>query len=181
MFIAVKTPFPFKGLLFEVGVIYLVRHKSSESFEVQNMNGSSVILPSTFHDNFLALTEIIWGLERFSLSGIPLETMNKLLLSTTSVEIIDGVKRSSIEGDLVVSFSGDGNMSVRKYSNNKVEISKYEVNKHVRFADYTEVFYKESFHPFTLDSTEMTEKPEKPETALVAASVERECLPCCIQ
>ena len=175
MFIVVQKEFSFNERSFMIGVIYKVQQMSSECFELQDMgDGSSVFLPSTFHDNFLVLNEIIWGLERFSLSGISPEKRNKLIILTKSVEITQN-KLTRIEGDLVVSFS-DGKMSVRKFINNTVEFSIYEGDEHVRFDYCSDVFYKETFHPFTLDSREMTEKPE---TALVATRVEQKCLQSC--
>ena len=175
MLIVVKNQFSFQRRLFNIGVIYYVLQKSSEWFEVRDMDGLSLTIPFSFHDNFLALNEICWGLERFSVSGLSPESREKLLLSTKSVEVMDGVTHTSIQGDLIVSFS-NGRIYVRKFFDNTVVISILEESGHVKFDLSTDVFYKETFHPFTLDSTE---EPEKPDTALITARSKRKCLQYC--
>ncbi len=91
---------------------------------------------------------------------------------------MEDVKHTRIQGDLVVSFR-DGEIYVRQFINNTVVLTFHKESDRVKFDLRTNVFFKETFHPFTLDSREMPEMTEKPETALVAARVERKCLPSC--
>jgi len=121
------------------------------------MNGVSITLPSTFHENFLALNEICWGLERFSLNGIAPEMRKNLLLTTTSVEFMEDedFEHTSIQGELVVSFR-DGEINVRQFINKTVVLTFRKESDRVKFDLCTNVFFKETFHPFTLDSTKDT-------------------------
>lgn len=190
MFVAVSKAFNHQENLFPLARIYKVKQKSPVEFVVMAVNsGLSFSLPSTFMSNFVALNEIFWGLERFSHVGITPEMREKILISTQKLEIMEGDKRTSIQGDLVVSFS-DGKMCVRKFIDGQVVIYWHE-SERVKYDLNTVVFSKLTFSPFTLDTTkdplevsgiDVPEQPEEPKIPLVAVSGKRKCLPpCCIQ
>jgi len=66
--------------------------------------------------------------------------------------------------------------SKRQFINNTVVFTFHKESDRVKFDLSTDVFSKETFHPFTLDSTEI------PDIALVAVKGDLKCLPsCCIQ